>query len=245
MKDVAIIMYSHSEYSDAWQMFFGQAKKYLSDIKKKYILTDKALDLIPDDWAVIEYKNEDSYSKRVASCLQEVEEEYCIFHHEDMPLYKAPDIRKLKEFKDFLDEEEDISYIKLVKGGLYPDNHVDVKYKDCDNLFSLDEGGNFVFAVQPSLWKTEDLLKLYKITKINHIGEFETNATEICRYMKIKGLYCYMGEDKRGMFHWDSNVYPYICTAISKGKWNTSEYGKELTEIFKECSIDPSVRGEI
>jgi len=135
MKDVAIIMYSHSEYSDAWQMFFGQTKKYFPSIKNKYILTDKALDLVPDDWTVIQYSNDHSYAKRVATCLEKIEEEYCIFHHEDMPLYKKPDIHKLQEFKNFLDSEEDISYIKLVKGGMYFDNHMDIKYKDQDYLF--------------------------------------------------------------------------------------------------------------
>lgn len=245
MKDIAIIMYSHSEYSDAWQMFFGQTKKHIPSVKKKYILTDKNLDIIPDDWVPIEYNDGDSYAKRVSSCLEQIEEKYCIFHHEDMPLYKNPDIDKLKEFKDFLEGEEDISYIKLIKGGMYFNDHLDIKYKDQNHLFSLDEGGNFIFAVQPSLWKTEDLLRLYKITKINHIREFEPCATEICNYMNIRGLYYYNGEEKRGMFHWNSNLYPYICTAINKGKWNTSEYGEELTKIFKEYSIDPSVRGEI
>jgi len=245
MKDIAIIMYSHSEYSDAWQMFFGQTEKYMPNVKKKYILTDKKLDIIPEDWIALEYNNDDSYAKRVASCLEKVEEEYCIFHHEDMPLYDDPNINKIKEFKKVLDQEDDISYVKLVKGGMYDTNHIDIKYKDYNDLFSLDESGSFLYAVQPSLWKTEELFRLYRITKINHIREFEHCATQICTYMNIRGLYYYADEEKRGMFHWNSKVYPYICTAINKGKWNTSEYREELIEIFNEYSIDPNIRGEI
>ena len=168
-----------------------------------------------------------------------------IFHHEDMPLFDNADLDKIEYFKKTLDKEDDLSYIKMVKGGMYGPEHQDVQYKDYDSLFTLNERDNFLFAVQPSIWKTKDLLKIYKITLIKHIREFETNATEICRYMNIKGLYYFGGEDKRGMFHWDSDAYPYICTAINKGKWNTSEYGKELLELFSTYSIDPSIRGEI
>jgi len=45
--------------------------------------------------------------------------------------------------------------------------------------------------------------------------------------------------------HWDSSIYPYVATAIVKGKWNTSQYSKELNILFKDYDIDPSVRGEI
>ena len=33
-------------------------------------------------------------------------------------------------------------------------------------------------------------------------------------------------DEKRGKFHYDSSVYPYICTAVIKGKWNEGDYAK-------------------
>ena len=42
----------------------------------------------------------------------------------------------------------------------------------------------------------------------------------------------YKGENKRGAHHYDSSVYPYIATAIVKGKWNVTEYKNELTNII-------------
>ena len=39
-------------------------------------------------------------------------------------------------------------------------------------------------------------------------------------------------DKKRGKYHYDSSVFPYICTAVIKGKWNYNEYKKELFEIF-------------
>jgi hypothetical protein len=52
-------------------------------------------------------------------------------------------------------------------------------------------------------------------------------------------------EIKRGVYHCDSIVFPYIATAINKGKWNTSEYKKELDILFKEYNINPNMRGEV
>jgi hypothetical protein len=45
------------------------------------------------------------------------------------------------------------------------------------------------------------------------------------------------------MMHWDSSIFPYIATAIVKGKWNIGEYEKELKPILDEWNIDVNVRG--
>ena len=51
------------------------------------------------------------------------------------------------------------------------------------------------------------------------------------------------GERKRGMYHCDSIVFPYIATAINKGKWNYNEYQKELDILFLEYNMNPFERG--
>jgi hypothetical protein len=50
---------------------------------------------------------------------------------------------------------------------------------------------------------------------------------------------------KRGSLHFDSIVYPYIATAIIKGKWNLSEYPNELGDLLNEYKIDKSIRGVV
>ena len=55
------------------------------------------------------------------------------------------------------------------------------------------------------------------------------------RYLKNFISLCSFNENfdkKRGKYHYDSSVFPYICTAVIKGKWNYKEYKKELFEIF-------------
>ena len=61
--------------------------------------------------------------------------------------------------------------------------------------------------------------------------------------MNMQGLFCYYGEDKRGLYHYDSKVFPHISTALVKGRWNMSEYPQEMTELIKEYKINIMNRG--
>ena len=47
----------------------------------------------------------------------------------------------------------------------------------------------------------------------------------------------------RGGNHYDSNVYPYIATALVRGKWNINEYPNELGNILKNYNIEINKRG--
>jgi hypothetical protein len=51
------------------------------------------------------------------------------------------------------------------------------------------------------------------------------------------------GEPRRGIYHYDSFVFPYVATAINKGKWNMTEYSNELNSIFETYGINPFDRG--
>jgi hypothetical protein len=229
-------------------MFFGQIDKYFpSDIPRYIFAEEKTVGQAreawwPENWCLVEYEDSLSYNKRVASCLDAIstEHEYCIFHHEDMPLYDKPDLNFISS-KIKLMEKDSIDYIKLIKGGNL--NGPEQKYGEEEGLYYMPKNGDCYFSVQPCLAKINSLFELYKNCDVNKIHEFEPKAHLISIAMDHKNLYCYNNESKRGANHWDSSVYPYIATAIVKGKWNYSEYDKELTELHKVYSIDKNVRG--
>jgi len=103
-----------------------------------------------------------------------------------------------------------------------------------------------VFSIQPTIWKTERLIELLENNLGQSIWEFETVGQEYCRKANYKGLYSFHRDDvQRGHFHWHSTIYPYIATAIHKGKWVTSEYPAELAQVFSDYDINPEIRGEI
>ena len=66
----------------------------------------------------------------------------------------------------------------------------------------------------------------------NSIWELELNSSFISKKANIYGLMHFDNENLRGG-HFDSNVWPYIATAIVKGKWNLIEYSNELSKIEK------------
>ena len=233
----AIVMYSHSSYSDSWPMFFGQVDQYFENCSK-YIFCDKKTEEIPKNWKCITYNEELPYNRRVHSCLQQVNEDVVIFHHEDMPLYLKPEFETLENLCEILSKEE-ISFIKLLRGGS-TDN--DSRYKDYENLYQISDRIHYM-AVQPTIWEKQSLLKVYDKSNVEHIRDFENYASYICYDEEIEGVYYYSGEPKKGLYHYESRVYPYIATAISAGKWNTKEYKKEIDFLSKKYNINLNDRG--
>ena len=95
MRDTAVIMYTHTDYSDIWPLFFGQFGELFpfKDVPK-YIFVDKqGLDghNIPESWIPVTYDDGEVYANRFSSCLEQVPEKYVLLHHEDMPLYYPPE----------------------------------------------------------------------------------------------------------------------------------------------------------
>ena len=242
IKQIVFICYSHSEYSDVWDMFFGQLNKYIPNVKK-YLFTDKVNKPIPKDVNVIIYDDSLSYSHRVTYCLKHINEKICLFHHEDMVLYDNPDIKTLNKFYKFLSEYE-ISYIKLLKGDHQED--ISLENMPIKHLYYIPHKG-LSFAIQPTLWKINDLINIYSnslstnITGIAAAGNFELHASDYVNNSNINGLYWYNNESKRGMHHYNSSVYPH-GNFISKGKWVYSEYD-ELIELHKKYNINKNIRG--
>jgi hypothetical protein len=78
-----------------------------------------------------------------------------------------------------------------------------------------------------------------------NIWELEASGQGYAKENKYNCLYTYdkFFDNKRGKYHYDSCVFPYIATAIVKGKWNITDYPKEIREILEEYKIDPNIRG--
>jgi hypothetical protein len=97
--------------------------------------------------------------------------------------------------------------------------------------------------MQATIWKTEDYIKIMNGVKDPKWLE-NKNYNNFMIQNNIKGLYYYNNEPKRGGAHYDSEIYPYIATALVKGKWNLSEYKKELGDILESNNIDINQRGK-
>ena len=142
----------------------------------------------------------------------------------------------IEDITHTLDETE-YSFCKFIKGP-----ETTAAYQD--NLYIIDpEDANF-FAQQASLWDTRAFESVFETAPPGNTRmQQEPQGSSICRELGITGLQYYSGSPKRGLFHYDSTIYPCIATAVTKGLWNISEYYDEMFEMFKEYNINYKTRG--
>ena len=219
-----VLLYTHSDYSWVWKYWHQQTDKFLNDFEKICLVNSNSS--FRKDYLTIKYDDKLFYKNRILSCLNEIDdEEIVLFCHEDMFLYMKPNFETLNQYINLI-ENDKCSLIKLIRAfeGLEKSNLHQKLFKNPNNQ---------LFSIQPTLLKIKTLKYIYKTVPGNNIWEFEANTSN--EYLKNLISLCSFDiniDKKRGKFHYDSSVYPYICTAVIKGKWNFKEYKKELFEIF-------------
>ena len=232
-----IILYTHTDYKDIWPIIFGQNDKYLSSYNK-IIFVNKNDKCIDSNYKQIIYDDKLAYTDRIKFCLQQINNQPILFFHEDMPLYEKPNDKIIEEFTQLV-ENEKADFIKLIK--------TDIKFISSSlHINLINAASNNLFSIQPTITTAQKMLKLFEEVPNTNIWNFEEIVSDIC----IKHNYkCFMSsfenETKRGSAHFNSTVFPYIATAIVKGKWNFLEYRSELDLLLSEYNIDKNKRGFI
>jgi hypothetical protein len=229
------VAYTNSNCSDLWDAFQKQTKKHTNI--PLYMISDKEVSNINLSGMFV-YKNEDSYYKVWIDALSRFNSEYFIYLQEDFFLYSDVNHDKINEYVSFLKNNPEYSFVRLIKSGQLGD------VKLSDTLYEIEPSNPFIFAMQATIWRTADYIALMETVKENkwlETIEYQHTMNKI----GMKGVYHYDNEPKRGGNHYDTNVYPYIATALVKGKWIMSEYSKELSPILSNNNIDQNIRGVI
>jgi hypothetical protein len=225
---IPLIVYTHTDMKDVWPMFFGQLKKYIGDTKVYVAVNEDDTQL--SDYIRIIYDDSNQYTQRWKEILEKVEEETFIFLHEDMILFDKVDFQLLEKYIRYVGDGL-VESIKLILAG------------DRFDEWSVDKtlvtNQYAKFSIQPTITQKKIFQQLVENLPPMNIWEFEESIVSSGRDFMVK----VGNEKKRGIYHYDSPVFPYIATAINKGKWNMTEYYKELDLLFKEYNINPFNRG--
>lgn len=224
----AIVVYTHSDMDDVWPMFFGQLKKYMSDYKV-YVCLDKENDTISNDIIRLRYDDTKKYTDRLYQIIDRIEEDVFLFIHEDMVLYDTPDYNSLNKYFEYV-EQELVDSIKLISVGSY----------FVDTIKGLAKSDLSKFSIQPTIIHKNRLRVLLEECAGLSIWDFEKKVSDSDNDVIIQST-----SKRRGLHHYDSSVFPYIATAICKGKWNYSEYSDEINLLCEEYNINPFERGII
>jgi hypothetical protein len=243
MENLAVVTWTNIEYEDVFPAYFGNIKKYFPEIKTSYVLINQLSEVISDENLQLVNSENDSYAGRLLGCLEHVEEEYFLYMQEDFLLYDKVDIKEFNRCFKYL-KESDCSCVRMIRSNC---NSLD--NKEAKNIYKIshNEKPDLSFTQQPSIWKKKDFVEI--ITSLNpktfrdleSYGSYNASAV-----MAEMGLYSsFYFDEKSGPRggHFDSRVFPYIATALIKGKWNRIEYPEELAVIAEEYGIDLEERG--
>ena len=232
--DIVQVVYTNSNCNDVFPVFYGQNKKHtklpLCSISD-YAISEAVV------MTVYKYNNKQAYYSVWIDALKQLGYDYFIYLQEDFFLYSDVNEDVLKEYLDIL-ENSDYSFVRLLKSGKLNDKEIS------KNLYEIESTNVNIFAMQATLWKTEDYIKLMDSVKSTKWLETETYREQMIK-LGLKGLYHYSGEDKVGRNHWASDIYPYIATAVVKGKWNFKEYKTYLEPMLAEYGLNFNIRGTL
>lgn len=221
----SIFIHTHSSCDDALVMCLGQLDKYLPEVKR-YVAIEKETNTVSNE-NVILYNDEDSYTERLKSILPQIDEDMILYLHEDMILYDSPDTEELSRVETYLREHDSVMMVKLI-ATLGLTHEVAPLIRDSNT--------HYKFVVQPTLWKKNKLEELASGEKYS-IWEMEERIQSKFSSVGLGYTYFRGSEKLRGQAHYDSAIFPYIATAIVKGKWNNLEYSSELNVLFDEYNV--------
>jgi hypothetical protein len=226
------IVYTNSNCSDVLTPFIKQNRKHTK--LPLYLISDYDVSDLDID-GFHRYSNDEPYYKVWSDAIKKFNSETFIYLQEDFYLYSDINKEKLLEYEKFL-KNSTYSFIRLLKSGQLNDKQISNK------LFEIESSNEHIFSMQATLWKSNDYIKIMEAVKDPKWLENDKYRENMIK-LNMNGLYHYDNERKIGKNHHDSNIYPYIATAVVRGQWNYSEYKNELEPILIENNIDPNIRG--
>ena len=252
LSDLSIVVNTHSSASDVWPVFFSQLEKHFLNQSqggpfegKVYVFTDEAKG-ISERYESITYDKEDVFRTQYLECLKSVQDDFILYLNEDYILYDDVNLQKLSEYLAVLKDNPELAFVRFTRGPNITQEKIN---KD---LFYLSHDQPFFYSQTAGIWRRSALQKIHENGPNTHIGargvtdgHFEVGANQVCRDLNLQGVVAYNGEPLRGEHHYDSQAFPYIASAVIKGKWNLKEYSKELLPLLGEHKINPQERSWI
>ena len=222
-------------------MMITQLKKHFPN-QIVYIFSDEDSPLF-EGYNVVIYNKKLDFRTQYLTSLKEVKESFCLNMNDDYILYDDVNISEITKLVNVLKTDEKISFVRVAKGY----NTTDDVYSE--NLYYLSLSQDFFYSQTTAIWKRDVLIRIHQDSPKSSIGrkdnlpQLEVVANNVCRKLKLSGLYYYNNEPKRGSAHYDSSIFPYIASALVAGKWNLKEYPLEMNELITKYNINTNDRG--
>lgn len=235
---IPIITYTNSKCKDIWPIYIDHMEKYYGNYHHT-IMVDYPCELPMRNISYFLYNQSDPFYDGWVRLLSNYPSKFFLYMQEDFIPYAPVNKSTLLLCLQLMNKTDSISCIRLSKSGINSNIPVEHSF----NLHYVNYHTDYAFSMQPTIWRTKDFLKLQETKiQISPWDENKLNGNVLIK-LDLVSLYHYNNEPKRGMAHYDSDVFPYIATALVKGKWNTKEYPM-LATILDQYGINKTIRGE-
>lgn len=232
VNELTIVTHTHTDCKNLWSPYFDSYDVFFKH-NKHIVLVNEFSHEIPYEQLI--YSDTTKYSDRIIESLKTIKTKYVVIDFEDMFLYDKVNVDELNRIITIMTKHNEFLFTRLIKSGIKSHKHFDEKVFLMDNT-------DFLFSITPTIWRTNELLELLlELTNLS-IWDLEINGCNLLKNKGVKSLY-YFDNDKPRGGHYDSTIYPHICSAILKGKWNLSEYSDILTPIIEKYKINVNERG--
>lgn len=246
--EIPWITHTHHECSDLWIPYINEMKRFMPLVFEKfnhvYMVNSSrhnndARNVFGD--SIYFYDEALAYPSRMLNMLRNMQcegHQYALIDHEDMFLFNVPQVFAISDAFKIMTKRH-IDCIKFSRST----NCVASQNSDCNDLMHISLESDWIFSVQPSIWKISSYIEILEQHPKVNIWQLETLAQNTVKILNLDICYLSGLGQKRGLYHYDSSIYPYIATALFKGKWVVNEYPNELQKVFVRYNINPRIRG--
>jgi len=245
IKEIPWITHTHTDYYDVCKIYNGEMPKFTFGeefwenhyylINTNHLENQYKYELSGNFFY---YDEQLSYPTRLLNILSNLKSEIIFLDHEDMFLYGKANLEIISiAVKMLIDKKLDsVRFVKNLNA-----NYLNLPNEDSIQL--IDPKSEWLFSIQPSIWRKDKLISILKKNLNLNIWQLEERSQKTVKNFGIKigvlsGKYV-----QRGKSHSNSEYYPYVATAIFKGKWTLSEYKEELNLVLNNYGINPNIRG--
>lgn len=216
----------------------------MEDFFKEYVAIESSYkgERIPADHFILHYDESLTYTERLKSAVEQIPDEFIFFTHEDMPLTRTPATNAFIEGRQLLERNPGNAVVRFIRVGRVLNINLD-RPTPLPYFSRVSRLSRWQFSIQPSLWKKEKLLELLNNVPRSTVWDFEVSGQRTFMKLGMRAFQPISSGPKRGKHHYESSIYPYIATAIVKGKWNTLEYPELAKLLADQSNVGFSERG--
>jgi len=236
---ISILIYTHDEYSFIWKVIFLLCQKYIKDIPVHVLYNNDAnmeevKKYIPDDYIHHTYDTSLIWTKRILKSLNEIDDDYVLFLHEDwLPIgdVKLTVLQSMIEFMNKINCGFLLSYAHISTTSIQPG--IFTGYKD----YYYYQEKNHVF--QPAIWNKnifKNFCQIFNKTKCHNEDRDCLDFMYHNNCWSVQNI-----ETVTSLRTTNSLMFPHMH-ALSQGLWNFTKY-PTLKNFLDSFGIDTNSRG--